>query len=280
MKYCTYCGNELKKGIKFCENCGKKINHGSSKIKTIVISCIIIIIVIFLGINIAKNIKEKRERNAYYKNIESIVKYNLNKEVNNKYSIKFVKTKDCTECTASCDGSCFWHSSVDKCYIHKYLVKENELKYDVFLIDKANNINNKYYFYSRRNNVIAYNNAINYMNENFSDFKIESNFTNSVSNIDNYEYEANIKLIISKDFDDIFNEELYNKLMDFVMNDTGLRIGFRVEFKDYKGIEFGNKIFRLYSISDNNRRIYLCNKSIGDDFTYNDFMIEVNKITW
>lgn len=280
MKYCTYCGNELKKGIKFCENCGKKINHGSSKIKTIVISCIIIIIVIFLGINIAKNIKEKRERNAYYKNIESIVKYNLNKEVNNKYSIKFVKTKDCTECTTSCDGSCFWHSSVDKCYIHKYLVQENELKYDVFLIDKANNINNKYYFYSGRNNVIAYNNAINYMNENFSDFMIESNFTNSVSNIDDYEYEANIKLIISKDFDDIFNEELYNKLMGFVMNDTGLRIGFRVEFKDHKGIEFGDKTFRLYSISDNNRRIYLCNKSIGDDFTYNDFMIEVNKITW
>lgn len=280
MKYCTYCGDELKKGMKFCENCGKKINHGSSKIKTIVISCIIIIIVIFIGINIAKNIKERRERIAYYKNIESIVKYNLDKEVNNKYSIMLVKTKDCTECTTSCDGSCFWYSSVDKCYIHKYLVKENELKYDVFLIDKANNINNKYYFYSGRNNVIAYNNAINYMNENFSDFMIESNFTNSVSNIDYYEYEANIKLIISKDFDDIFNEELYNKLMNFVMNDTGLRIGFRVEFKDRKGIEFGDKTFRLYSISDNNRRVYLCNESIGDDFTYNDFMIEVDKITW
>ncbi len=282
MKCCIYCGKKLNGENKYCDNCGKKFKKVHKKIIIIVLNIIGILLLLISIYLVIKYINYKIEQNNYYKNINNIVKNNLYSEIaSDDYNLNLDSTKNCIKCVADCDGSCFGYKNDKDCTVFEYTVKDSDLEYKVYLVEKNIESGKSYTFFSSREKTNFYNDILARTKKDFSEFEIKSKFDYSILSVnETINSECSINLYTSKSFNNVFNEELYNKLISFSKDRIG-ECSFDIQFGDDKKIEFGyhNNNINIYNRVDN-RFIFSGDTIEISNITYEEFMMEVGNRGW
>lgn len=284
MKYCIYCGNKLNSENKYCNNCGKRLKKKhTNRIITITVFVVIGVLILPSLVNgIIKYKKYRNEQDNYYKNIRNIVQNNLYSEiVSDNYNLHLNSSENCIRCSTNCDGSCFSYEKDKNCMIFEYTVNDSDLEYKAYLVEKKTKTSKRYAFFSSRAETSFYNNILARAKKDFSEFKIESKFEYSVLDEDETSSsECGIDLYTSKSFKNVFDEELYNKLVAF-SNDRIGKCAFGIHFDDDKEIYFmyKNNSINIYNKIDDRFRLN-GNDIETDNITYEEFMLEVGNRGW
>lgn len=284
MKYCIYCGNKLNSENKYCNNCGKSLKEKNTKkvINVTVLSIIGILVLTTIISCVIKYMNYKNEQNNYYKNIRNIVQNNLYSEItNDNYNLHLDSSENCIRCSTNCDGSCFSYEKDKNCTIFEYTVNDSGLEYKAYLIEKKAKTSKRYVFFSSRVETNFYNNILARAKKDFSEFKIESKFEYSVLDEDETSSsECGIDLYTSKSFKNVFDEELYDKLVAF-SNDRIGKCAFGIHFDDDKEIYFMYKNNNINIYNKINDSFRLNGNAIEtDNIAYEEFMLEVGNRGW
>ena len=204
MKYCIKCGNKLNDNDKFCEKCGYKIKRpiDLKTKKTIIISTIIAILVLLIASITIKYVKkyiEDKEINNYINNKV----YDKNSDINH------ISSFHCRRCVDSCDGACIRSEDIKNCMIHKFNIKDKDVEYDMYYINK----NNETSCQDNRNIKLNYKEAKELFENKYSDYNVDIKYTSDFDTRHlKFDNKFEMKMVKIDEISNSFTEELYNDI--------------------------------------------------------------------
>ena len=204
MKYCIKCGNKLNDDDKFCEKCGYKIKRpiDPKTKKTIIISTIIAVLVLLIASITIKYVKkyiEDKEINNYINNKV----YDKNSDINH------ISSFHCKRCSDSCGETCLKTKDDKNCMIHKFNIKDKDVEYDMYYINK----NNKISCQDNRNIKLNYKNAKELFENKYSDYNVDIEYTSDFDTKHlKFDNKFEMKMVKIDEISNSLTEELYNDI--------------------------------------------------------------------
>lgn len=204
MKYCINCGSKINSSDKICHKCSNK----EPKDKNLLILLLIVLVplVFFSSYFFIKRTSIKKAKGSLVNN------YVINETNNQKVKVKYEKEFNCTECSMSCDGSCFWYGKISECTINKYTVTNNKLKYTAYYINDNGTIS----YISDYDEVKIYNDLEAELKNNFEDYDLKISYKNNINKtMLNTVNKISIEMKKYGDIEQVYTERLHNILNNY-----------------------------------------------------------------